>query len=174
MLCCPSLNFASQGASGVKSASTILDTLPYALPIVAACLLVLVIIAVRVLKKTQPQSTSYINAALNNVSKLSRTNFHFTSLRLLTLGRCGTSWFALPANHHLEFHHHLEDRNLFSPDEVHHSLTGQGRVRRSKGWAKILRPAEGGGRGRREERGERREEFAQNLDKQCYSLLRKK
>lgn len=56
------------GGSFQKAGASVIDNLPYALPIVAACLLVMVIIAVRILRKTQPQSTSYINAALNNVS----------------------------------------------------------------------------------------------------------
>mmetsp|Transcript_7826 Transcript_7826/g.15393 ORF Transcript_7826/g.15393 Transcript_7826/m.15393 type:complete len:158 (+) Transcript_7826:27-500(+) len=63
-----------EGVGGKKTPSgnpsmftSLIDELPYALPIVAACILILVIIAVRILRKTQPQSTTYIQSGLSNV-----------------------------------------------------------------------------------------------------------
>mmetsp|Transcript_13389 Transcript_13389/g.31044 ORF Transcript_13389/g.31044 Transcript_13389/m.31044 type:complete len:142 (-) Transcript_13389:211-636(-) len=56
-----------RGAGNPSSLDSLFDTLPYTLPVIAACVLLVVVIAVRVLRKHQPNSTSYINAAFNNV-----------------------------------------------------------------------------------------------------------
>jgi hypothetical protein len=147
-----------QGASGVTSASSILDTLPYALPIVAACLLVLVIIAVRVLKKTQPQSTSYINAALNNVSHHPRPAVQFTSFESFMLCQFTSSSFRprITCLYQSElWSSSLGSQSVFlGMTRIAHPFTGQRRLRRREGRAKILRLAvrrEEGAEGMRDE-----------------------
>uniref|UniRef100_A0A7S0YZJ6 Uncharacterized protein n=1 Tax=Hemiselmis tepida TaxID=464990 RepID=A0A7S0YZJ6_9CRYP len=56
-----------KGAGNTSSLDSLFASLPYTLPVIAACVLLVVVVAVRILRKHQPNSTSYINAAFHNV-----------------------------------------------------------------------------------------------------------